>query len=115
MVDSSAIYAALGTICRYSCSKSGKPWRATFPPAVGPRGQREAACYGSSFHEASTPSECISLLLRISVAPGPIFSAQRSYSNFIRVNFAHPWSETMDNAVKTLGTLTTELMRPGNV
>ena len=57
----------------------------------------------------------LALEKRISVAPGPIFSAQRSYSNFIRVNFAHPWSETMDNAVKTLGALTAELMRPGNI
>src|SRR5262245_20117799 len=64
MVDSSAIYVALGTICQCSCSKCGKPWRTTFLPAVGPHGRREAACYGSSFREASTPSECISLLLR---------------------------------------------------
>ena len=48
---------------------------------------------------------------RISVAPGPIFSAQRRYPNFIRVNFGHPWSNVMDDAVKTLGVLTAELVR----
>ena len=47
----------------------------------------------------------------ISIAPGPIFSAQRRYTNFIRVNFGHPWSKKIDDAVRTLGTLTTELLR----
>jgi DNA-binding transcriptional MocR family regulator len=54
----------------------------------------------------------LALQKRISVAPGPIFSSQRRYSNFIRVNFGHPWSKAMDDAVKTLGMLTGELMRP---
>ena len=47
----------------------------------------------------------------ISIAPGPIFSAQRRYTNFIRVNFGHPWSKKIDDAVRTLGTITTELLR----
>ena len=51
----------------------------------------------------------LALEKRISIAPGPIFSAQRRYSNFIRVNFGHPWSKAMDDAVKTVGTLTAEL------
>jgi len=51
----------------------------------------------------------VALERRISVAPGPIFSAQRRYSNFIRVNFGHPWSKGTDDAVKTLGTLITDL------
>jgi DNA-binding transcriptional MocR family regulator len=46
----------------------------------------------------------------ISIAPGPLFSAQRRYPNFIRVNFGHPWSKPMDHAVRTLGALTAELM-----
>jgi DNA-binding transcriptional MocR family regulator len=46
----------------------------------------------------------------ISIAPGPIFSAQRRYTNFIRVNFGHPWSKQIDDAVQTLGALTAELM-----
>jgi len=48
---------------------------------------------------------------RISIAPGPIFSAQRHYPNFIRINFGHPWSKPIDDAVRTLGTLTSELSR----
>ena len=54
----------------------------------------------------------LALEKRISVAPGPIFSAQRRYSNFIRVNFGHPWSKAIDDAVNTLGKLTAELARP---
>src|SRR5262245_48848459 len=57
----------------------------------------------------------LALEKHVSVAPGPIFSAQRSFSNCIRINFGHPWSKEMDDAVKTLGTLTAELINPGNV
>ncbi len=53
----------------------------------------------------------LALEQRISIAPGPIFSAQRRYTNFIRVNFGHPWSKQIDDAVQTLGALTAELMR----
>ena len=49
----------------------------------------------------------------ISIAPGPIFSAQRRYANFMRINFGHPWSQSMDNAVRTLGALTKALVRDG--
>src|SRR5262245_23583109 len=54
----------------------------------------------------------LALEKRISVAPGPIFSAQRHDPNFIRINFGHPWSTVMDEAVKTLSTLAEELARP---
>jgi len=57
----------------------------------------------------------LALEKHISVAPGPIFSAKRSYSNCMRINFGHPWSKAIDDAVKTLGTLTAELMCSGNV
>src|SRR5262249_60592480 len=57
----------------------------------------------------------LALEKHISVAPGPIFSAKRSYSNCMRINFGHPWSTAIDDAVKTLGTLTAELMCSGNV
>jgi DNA-binding transcriptional MocR family regulator len=52
----------------------------------------------------------VALEQRISLAPGPIFSAQRRYTNFIRLNFGHTWSKVTDDAVKTVGTLTMELM-----
>jgi len=46
----------------------------------------------------------------ISIAPGPIFSVQRRYTNFIRLNYGHPWSDRMDRAIQTLGTLAKELV-----
>lgn len=41
----------------------------------------------------------------ISVAPGPIFSAQRKYRNYVRLNFGYPWSARLERAVRTLGRL----------
>lgn len=43
---------------------------------------------------------------RISIAPGSIFSATGKYQNFIRLNCAQPWNETLDRAMITLGRLT---------
>lgn len=45
----------------------------------------------------------------ISIAPGPIFSAQRKYRNCVRLNFGYPWSPRIEKAVKTLGRLITTL------
>ncbi len=45
------------------------------------------------------------LSLGISVAPGPMFSAQRSFRNFIRLNYGHPWTERSEAAMATLGRL----------
>jgi DNA-binding transcriptional MocR family regulator len=45
------------------------------------------------------------LSLGISVAPGPMFSAQRAFRNFIRLNYGHPWSERSAAAIETLGRL----------
>ena len=39
----------------------------------------------------------------ISVAPGPMFSARREFRNYLRLNFGHPWSQTIDDAVSRLG------------
>lgn len=39
----------------------------------------------------------------ISIAPGPIFSAKREYGNCIRLNFGHPWSEEIEQAMLRLG------------
>ncbi|HEY6873385.1 MAG TPA: PLP-dependent aminotransferase family protein [Geobacteraceae bacterium] len=41
---------------------------------------------------------------RITIAPGPIFSASGKYRNNIRLNAAH-WSEKIEQAVQTLGKL----------
>ena len=40
---------------------------------------------------------------RISIAPGPVFSASGKYRNFIRLNCAQPWSDELDKAVMLLG------------
>jgi len=45
------------------------------------------------------------LSLGISVAPGPMFSARRSFGNFIRLNYGHPWDARMEQAMATLGRL----------
>lgn len=47
---------------------------------------------------------------KISIAPGPIFSAKQRYKNFIRLSCGLPWSEKIERAVQTLG----ELARKSN-
>ena len=47
----------------------------------------------------------------ISIAPGPLFSAKRNYKNFIRLNYGHFDVNSTVNAVRTLGRLSTNLMR----
>jgi DNA-binding transcriptional MocR family regulator len=41
----------------------------------------------------------------ISIAPGPMFSASDSYQNCFRLNTGLPWSDQIDQAMKTLGHL----------
>ena len=45
---------------------------------------------------------------KISIAPGPIFSAKQKFRNFVRLNCGHPWSDTLERAVQTLGRLVKE-------
>jgi DNA-binding transcriptional MocR family regulator len=47
---------------------------------------------------------------KISIAPGPMFSAKQSFQNFIRINCGHPWSKSIEEGVETLGKLTKRLM-----
>jgi DNA-binding transcriptional MocR family regulator len=42
---------------------------------------------------------------QISIAPGIIFSASRGYRNCFRLNCAFEWSETIEQAIQTLGQL----------
>lgn len=39
----------------------------------------------------------------INVAPGPIFSASEGFTNCLRLNYGHPWTPTIENALETLG------------
>jgi len=41
----------------------------------------------------------------ISTAPGPIFSAKREFSSYLRLNFGHPATARQDDALATLGRL----------
>jgi DNA-binding transcriptional MocR family regulator len=45
------------------------------------------------------------LSLGISIAPGPMFSAQREFKNCIRLNYGHPWNDKTQDAIKILGRL----------
>ena len=45
------------------------------------------------------------LALGISVAPGPMFSANRDFANCLRLNYGHPWDQKAESAVATLGRL----------
>jgi DNA-binding transcriptional MocR family regulator len=45
------------------------------------------------------------LARKISIAPGPIFSATQKYKNCIRLSCGLPWSEKLDQAIHTLGDL----------
>lgn len=45
------------------------------------------------------------LALGISIAPGPMFSAQRRFAHCMRLNYGHPWNEKSEAALATLGRL----------
>ncbi len=45
----------------------------------------------------------------ISIAPGPIFSAQKSFTDYIRLNYGHLWGANIDQALSILGQIVAEL------
>lgn len=47
---------------------------------------------------------------RISIAPGHLFSPSKGYSNCFRLNCGFPWSEEIDRALQTLGSLVKKQM-----
>jgi DNA-binding transcriptional MocR family regulator len=47
----------------------------------------------------------------ISIAPGPLFSVKGKYKNCVRLNYGHFDVKSTVNAVRTLGRLSTDLMR----
>jgi DNA-binding transcriptional MocR family regulator len=44
----------------------------------------------------------------ISVAPGHLFSADRTYANCIRINYGHPDDQRFAGALRTIGRLASE-------
>ncbi|HEY2605128.1 MAG TPA: PLP-dependent aminotransferase family protein [Paraburkholderia sp.] len=49
----------------------------------------------------------------ISIAPGPIFSADGAFRQCVRLNYGYPWSPQFDKAVATLGALCADESRCG--
>jgi DNA-binding transcriptional MocR family regulator len=49
------------------------------------------------------------LAQRISIAPGPIFSAKARFSNCVRISAGFPWSHAIDDAIRTLGRIARDL------
>jgi DNA-binding transcriptional MocR family regulator len=47
---------------------------------------------------------------KISIAPGPMFSAKQSFANFIRISCGHPWSNRMERAIGILSYLVKKQM-----
>lgn len=54
------------------------------------------------------------LTANISIAPGCIFTATGGYGDCFRLNAGHPWGETMERAIATLGALAQELRPAGS-
>jgi DNA-binding transcriptional MocR family regulator len=78
-----------------------------FPP--GTRLSRPAGGY-FLWVELPAGSDALALqreacTLGISLAPGPMFSARAGFGNCMRLNYGHPWSGAMAEAVATLGRL----------
>jgi DNA-binding transcriptional MocR family regulator len=77
-----------------------------------PEGTRISKPHGGYFFWIELPQEVdvlkihrTALAVGISIAPGPIFSAQRKYRNYIRLNYGHEWSQKVDDAIAILGKL----------
>jgi len=51
------------------------------------------------------------LKAKISIAPGPIFSAKQRYKNFMRVSCGQVWSEKLEGAIRTLADIARETAR----
>ncbi|NNF57922.1 MAG: PLP-dependent aminotransferase family protein [Rhodothermaceae bacterium] len=51
---------------------------------------------------------------KISIAPGPIFSATGQYAHHIRLSGGYPWSDRTDRALKTLGRTARRLQESGS-
>lgn len=52
----------------------------------------------------------LALSAKISIAPGPLFSAQLGFRNFIRLSCANPWTASAQGAIETLGRLVKKLL-----
>jgi DNA-binding transcriptional MocR family regulator len=93
--------------------------QAAFAQAVGhhfPPGTRATRPAGGYFLWIELPDRVDAMHLHrlalsqgISVAPGPIFSARRRFTNCLRLNYGHAWDARSEQAVATLGRLVSAL------
>lgn len=81
-----------------------------------PKGTRVTRPQGGYFLWLELPRQCDALLLHrlalqhgISVAPGQMFSADQRFSHHLRLNFGMQDSQALDDALKRLGQLATQL------
>jgi DNA-binding transcriptional MocR family regulator len=77
-----------------------------------PKGTKATRPGGGYFMWVELPETADSLLIQqqaislgISVAPGPMFSANRGFRNCLRLNYGHPLDERAHNALATVGRL----------
>ncbi len=77
-----------------------------------PEGTRLTRPQGGYFLWVKLPDSVSALELHrmalakgISIAPGPIFSAQRGFTDYIRLNYGHIWDARIEDALATLGAL----------
>lgn len=81
-----------------------------------PRGTRVTRPRGGYFLWLELPEQVDALELHrravqrgVSIAPGPMFSPQRRFTHCVRINYGHPWSAQIDNAVAAVGRIAAEL------
>jgi DNA-binding transcriptional MocR family regulator len=89
--------------------------QATFTQALGhyfPAGTRATRPLGGYCLWVELPANANALeihrqamSLGIRVAPGPIFSAKRAFTNCLRLNYGHTWDDRTEKALATLGRL----------
>jgi DNA-binding transcriptional MocR family regulator len=48
----------------------------------------------------------------VGIAPGAIFSTQDKFSNYIRLSCGYPWTDELEQGVRTLGRLAGSMCRP---
>jgi DNA-binding transcriptional MocR family regulator len=86
--------------------------RAQTADAIGrafPQGTRITRPRGGYFLRVELPKSVDALELHrggieegVSVAPGPMFSANRQYTNCLRINYGHPWTPRTKDAITVL-------------
>jgi len=82
-----------------------------------PQGTRLTAPQGGYFLWVKLPDGVDALQLHqlattqgISIAPGPIFSAQRNFTDYIRLNYGHAWDTRIETSLAALGKLVKSLI-----